>query len=75
MSVEERLYACFKRVFDEENGNRSVKLNESTAVSDEAGYEVSREFFEEMYQRWLAEGNVDKGDSKCTSRTSSSSHS
>lgn len=60
MSIEERLYNCFKKIFDKENGTLNVPLDCSGIVYDLAGFACSDEFLDEMYQRWLSEGNTDK---------------
>lgn len=60
MNIEERLYNCFKKIFDKENGKLCVPLNCSDIVYDLAGFACSGEFLDEMYQRWLSEGNTDK---------------
>lgn len=60
MNIEDRLYYCFKEVFDKNNSKLRVPLNCSDTVYDLAGFACSDEFLDEMYQRWLNEGNVDK---------------
>lgn len=60
MSIEDRLYDCFKKIFDEYNGKLSVSLNNSSLVYDLSGLTCSDEFLDEMYKRWLDEGNIDK---------------
>lgn len=64
MNIEDRLYNCFKTAFDEENGKLCIPIDQSTLVYDSAGYNCSDEFFDEMYQRWLNEGNIDKARNK-----------
>lgn len=59
--TKERVYKCYKKVFDEENGNLIVPMNRSGIISEMVGFELFGEFIEEMYQRWLSEGNADKG--------------
>lgn len=65
MSIEERLYNCFKKIFDKYNGKLKIPLDCSGIVYDTAGYECSDEFLSEMYQRWLNEGNQDKDEANC----------
>lgn len=62
MSIEERLYNCFTKIFDKYNGKLKIPLDCSGIVYDTAGYECSDEFLSEMYQRWLNEGNQDKNE-------------
>lgn len=64
MSIEDRLYNCFKAVFDRENGTLRIPMDESTMIYELAGCSCCDEFFDEMYQRWLNEGNVDKARNK-----------
>lgn len=64
MSIEDRLYNCFKAVFDRKNGTLRIPMDESTMIYELAGYSCSDEFFDEMYQRWLNEGNVNKARNK-----------
>lgn len=58
-NIEERLYKCFEKVFDKQNGKLDVKLNYSNIVFNLAGYECSEEFIDEMYEKWL-ENHVDE---------------
>lgn len=60
MSIEERLYNCFKNVFDENNGKLCVPLDGSNIVFEEVSFACGSEFFDEMFERWLSEGNKDK---------------
>lgn len=60
-NIEERLYKCFEKVFDEKNGMLNLKLNHSNIVFDLAGFECAEEFIDEMYEKWL-ETHVDKGE-------------
>ena len=50
-SIEERLYQCFKRVFEKYDGQLSVDIQESDIVSDEVASECTNEFFNEMYRK------------------------
>ena len=49
MNIEERLYNCFKKIFDKYNGKLKIPLDCSGIVYDTAGYECSDEFLSEMY--------------------------
>jgi hypothetical protein len=55
MNIEERLYMCFKKAFEEYDGRLKVPLDQSSIVYDVAGCYCADEFEDEMYQRWLKE--------------------
>ena len=57
MNIEGRLYNCFKQIFDEYDGNSLLEIKENPIIYDETGFRCSREFFNEMYDRWLNEKN------------------
>lgn len=52
-SIEERLYKCFEKIANEENGKLIYPLNQSGLVADLFGNACASEFLEECYQRWL----------------------
>ena len=58
-SIEERLYKCFEKIANEENGKLIYPLNQSGLVADLFGNACASEFLEECYQKWL-ETHVDK---------------
>ena len=59
--IGERVYRCYKKVFDSCNGYNCIPLNRDRGVSNLVGDYLGIEFMEEMYRRWLSEGNNDKG--------------
>lgn len=58
-SIEERLYKCFEKIANEENGKLIYPLNQSGLVADLFGNACASEFLEECYRKWL-ETHVDK---------------
>lgn len=52
-SIDERLYKCFEKIANEENGKLIYPLNQSGLVADLFGNACVSEFLEECYQKWL----------------------
>ena len=52
-SIEERLYECFEKVANDENGKLIVPLNQSGIVRELFGETCADEFLEGCYQKWL----------------------
>ena len=58
-SIEERIYKCFEKIANEENGKLCIPLNRSGLIAEFFGNACVSEFLDECYERWL-ETHVDK---------------
>lgn len=52
-NCEERIYKCFEKIADEENGKLIYPLNQSGLIAEFFGNACVSEFLDECYQKWL----------------------
>lgn len=54
-SIEERIYKCFEKIANEENGKLCIPLNRSGLIAEFFGNACVSEFLDECYERWLVD--------------------
>ena len=52
-NCEERIYKCFEKIADEENGKLIYPLNQSGLIAEFFGNACVSEFLDKCYQKWL----------------------